>query len=126
MSDSVRSYIVAELALPTDWKMVAEQRLPNKIERPTVVVKHDRIEPLPEAPIGAYRNHVILGLFIPNQDIAVAEDRLDELVADVLARVERHPRIAWTDAQKVVTPDGQFPGWELSLLVITETTLEED
>lgn len=122
---SVREYVFEQLDLPADWRLIDEQRIPTIIERPTVIVKHDRIEKLPEAPIGALRNSVVLAVFIPNQDLAKAEAALDAAVVELTTAIDGHPSINWSEAQKVVTPTGQYPGWELTLSVITTTTPKE-
>ncbi|KKI19665.1 MULTISPECIES: hypothetical protein [unclassified Leucobacter] len=119
MPGNVRDYLLNNLALPDDWKRVDEQRIPQIIERPTVIVKHDRFEKLPEAPIGALRNVVVLAVFIPNQDLAKAEAAMDDAMAELLTALDGHEAINWSEAQKVVTPNGLYPGWELSLSVIS-------
>lgn len=120
MSDSVRAYVLSELALPSSWRQIEEQRIPEVIDRETVIVKHSRIEKLPEAPIGHLRHEVILAVFIPNRDLSKAENRLDDAVTELLAAIDGHPDINWRDAEKVVTPGNQYPGWELTLSVITQ------
>lgn len=122
MSDSVRAYVLTELDLPSDWRQIEEQRLPEVIDRETVIVKHTRIERLPDAPIGHLDNEVILAVFVPNRDLARAEDRLDNAIVELLAAIDAHPKIGWREAEKVVTPGQQYPGWELTLRVITEKT----
>ncbi|WP_449279627.1 hypothetical protein [Leucobacter sp. GX0328] len=122
MFASARAYVLAEIQVPGTWKVVPEQRLPDVIDRETLVVKHNRVERLAAAPRGNQQHEIILGVFIPNKDLAKAEARLDEAVAEVLAAVDAHPHISWTEAQKVVHPNEQYPGWEMTLTVITATT----
>lgn len=119
--ESVRAYVLAELALPDEWKQISEQRLPDVIDKETVVVKHTRIEKLPAAPIGHLQHEVVIGVFVPNRDIAKAEDRLDKAVGELLAAIDGHSKIGWREAEKVVTPGNRYPGWELTLTVITTT-----
>lgn len=120
MFDSARTYVLEALDLPQSWKVVEEQRIPAAIERETVIVKHSRVEKLDAAPIGNLQHEVILAVFVPNRDLAKAEARLDKAVTELLGTLDGHQTINWQSAEKVVTPDGQFPGWELSLTVITE------
>ena len=120
MSDSVRAFILEQLALPDEWRQIPEQHVPEVIDRETVVVKHTRIEKLPEAPVGHLRHEVILAVFIPNRDLARAEDRLDEAVLELLQAIDGHAQINWREAEKVVSSGNQYPGWELSLTVITQ------
>lgn len=122
MFDNVRAYILGELDLPEGWRQIDEQRVPDVIDRETVIVKHSRVEKLPEAPIGHLRHEAILGVFVPNRDLARAENRLDEAVTELLAVIDGHPQINWSSAEKVVTPGNQYPGWEINLTVITSKT----
>lgn len=119
MFDNVRGYVLEMLDLPPEWKQVAEQRIPSTIDRPTVVLKHSRVEKLKEAPIGQLRHEVILAVFVPNRDLARAEDELDSAITEIIAALDGHSTLNWTEAEKVVTPDGQFPGWEITLSVLT-------
>lgn len=117
---SVRDYILAELTLPVEWRVIEEQRIPAVIDKETVIIKHDRIEPLTEAPLSHLQNDVVLAVFIPNKDLAKAEDRMDQAVLALIEVIDAHELIRWSSAQKVVTPDGQYPGWEISLTVPTK------
>lgn len=120
MFDSARAFVITEIAFPDGWKIIPEQRIPAVIEVETVILKHSRVEKLPEAPIGQLKHEVILAVFVPNRDIALAEDRLDEAITELITKLDGHSQIDWVDAQKVVTPDGQYPGWEITLTVLTE------
>ncbi len=120
MFDNVRAYILTELDLPAAWRKVDEQRIPEVIDRETVVLKHSRVEKLPEAPIGQLRHEVILGIFVPNQDLARAENRLDEAVTELIAEIDGHRHINWRSAEKVIGPGNQYPGWEITLTVNTQ------
>ena len=122
MSDNVREYVLNQLPIPAEWRSIDVQRIPDVIERETVIVKHARIEKLPEAPNGHLRNEVILAVFIPNRDLARAENRLDLAVLDLIGMIDKHPYINWSEAEKVITPNGAYPGWEISLTVNTEAT----
>lgn len=130
MSDNVRAFVLRELDLPPDWKQIEEQRIPDVIERETVIVKHSRIEKLPSAPIGHLSHEVILAVFIPNRDLARAESRLDAAVLELISAIDGHPSINWREAEKVVTPRNEYPGWELALTVHTardtDTTTESE
>lgn len=125
MFDSVRAQIRDELDLPAEWRVVDEQRLPTVIDRETVVIKHSAVTKLREAPLGHLEHEVILAVFVPNKDIALAEDRLDKAVTALLTALDGHSWLKWTRAEKVVTPDGQYPGWEIELTAITQIIAPE-
>lgn len=122
MPDSVRAYVIGELVLPDGWKVVDEQRVPDIIASETVVVKHSSFTKLRNAPIGALEHDVILAVFVPNRDLAKAEDRLDKAIVTLMESLDDHPNIGWEEARKVITPNSQFPGWEIDLKVITTKT----
>ncbi|WP_341999388.1 hypothetical protein MRBLWH7_000798 [Microbacterium sp. LWH7-1.2] len=116
---TVRAYLVEQLALPAEWHVIPEQRFPESIAKTTVVLQHVRIEPLSEAPIGHLRHEVVLSVIDPRTDIAAAEDTLDDTVTQILIRVDGLERVGWTSAEKVLHSDR--PAWNLSLFVITES-----
>lgn len=123
MSDSVRNYLATELALPPAWTLIPEQRFPDTIARPTVVLQHTRIERLAEAPLGHLRHEVVLTVLDPHTDIAAAEDALDDAVTTLLSAIDGHPTIGWTRSEKVVHRD-TYPAWNITLTVITTRPLE--
>ena len=120
MFDSVRDYVIDEITIPAGWRVVPEQRIPPVIDRETVIVKHVGVERLPEAPIGHLRHELVVAVFVPNQDLARAEDRLDQAVTEIMTELDGHPKISWTRATKVVTPDGLYPGWEIEVTVLSQ------
>lgn len=120
MFDNVRAYVLDEIAVPADWRIVPEQRMPAVLERETVIVKHSGVERLPEAPIGHLLHDVVLAVFVPNQDLGRAEDRLDDAITEIMTELDGHRNINWRRATKVVDPTGRYPGWEIELTVPTE------
>jgi len=120
VSASVRSYLEAELKplLPTTWRIIPNQRIPETIDRVTVALKVDRIEKLPEAPLGNLRNTVILTVADPHKDQVRAENALDDAVLNVLTALDGHSNIDWTLAQKVLATE-TYLGWDITLTVIT-------
>jgi hypothetical protein len=127
VSDSagIRPWLAEQLELPTAWHVIPEQRMPETIARITVVIKHRRIEKLPEAPIGHLRHEVTLTVADPHTDVAAAEDALDEAVVELIGTLDGHPSISWSDAEKVAVNDTYF-GWDLTLSVITNRTTTEE
>lgn len=118
---SVRSWLVDALDLPEAWDVIAEQRVPDVIERRTVVVlKHSRIEPRDEGAVGQLRHTVIMSVFSPLTKVAAAEDDLDDAVTVLLTALDAHDRINWTDAVKVVAPNEKNFGWDITLSVLTD------
>lgn len=118
MSDSVRDYITAEVTFPSGWNFIPNQTIPETIDRITVVLKHLRMEPLPEAPVGHVRNTVVLTIADHHSAIATAENELDSAVVELLTALDGHARIAWSLAEKV-SVEGRYLGWDITLTVIT-------
>lgn len=116
---SVRSWLKDELSLPAGWVVIAEQRVPDTIASITVVLKHARIEPR-DGSVGQLRHEVVLSVFAPHQKVGDAEDALDDAVTTLLTEIDAHDRINWTDAAKVVSPNEQYFGWDISLSVLTD------
>ena len=122
---SVRSWLKETLTIPTGWYWVKEQRVPEVINKVTVVTKHSRIEPLDEAGIGALRHEVILSVFTPQLKVKDAEDALDDAVSDLITELDGHEQIRFVEASKVVSPNEQYFGWDIVLTVITNPEPEE-
>lgn len=121
MSDeSVRAYLVEQLELPDTWTVIPEQRFPETIAKTTVILQHLKIQRLPEAPIGNLRHEVTLSVIDPHQDIATAEDGLDDAIATLITSLDGHQSIGWTSAEKTMHRD-TYAAWNLTLTVITTT-----
>lgn len=120
MFDSARAHLLSILTLPPEWHVIDEQRLPSTLDRVTVIVKHDRVEPLAESPIGHLSHQVVLAVFTPHQDLAKAEDALDRAITEIITDIDGDPTAKWTEAQKVIHPNGLYPGWELTVTVNTQ------
>lgn len=122
---SVRSWLKETLTIPAGWEWISEQRVPDVIGKITVVTKHGRIEPLEEGSVGQLRHTVVLSVFSPLQTTAKAEDSLDDAVTVLLTETDAHDQIRFESAEKVVAPNQQYFGWDISLSVITNPEPEE-
>lgn len=121
MSASVRDYLDGELTplLPATWKLIPNQRMPETIDGITVVLKHLKIERLPEAPIGSLKNSVTITVADPHQDQVTAEDALDDSVLTLITALDGHSNILWTGADKVLV-NNTYLGWDITVEVNTE------
>lgn len=118
---NVREYITTQIRphLPGRWQWVKEQRTPDTITLPTVIVKNVRIDRIEGYPIGHVQNTVVLTVLSPYTDPAAAEDDLDGHVHDLMVVLDGHTRIRFEHAEKVVTANGTYFGWDIRLTVIT-------
>lgn len=122
---TVRSWLNDTITIPTDWVWIPAQRVPDTISKITVVTKHKRISPLDDSPIGALQHDIILSVFTPEQNIATAEDALDDAVTALITDIDGHDLIRFVSAEKVVSPNEKYFGWDITLTVITNPEPEE-
>lgn len=120
---SVRSWLQDALAVPSKWVWISEQRIPSTISKTTVITKHSRIQPLDEGSVGQLRHEVLLTVFAPNT--TAAEDALDEAVTLLITELDGNDKIRFAQAEKVVSPNEQYFGWDITLSVITNPEPEE-
>ncbi len=122
---SVRSWLREALEVPSDWVWITEQRMPDTISKTTVVTKHARIEPLVEGGPGVLRHEVVLSVFAPSTTPKAAEDVLDDAVTELITALDGHDRIRFNTAEKVISPNEKYFGWDITLSVITNPEPEE-
>lgn len=128
MSDNtVRDFLTAELVplLPRSWKWSPNERNLDRLARTTVIWRQRRLLRLEQAPIGSLRVEGILTIVAATQDIAKAEDRLDDELLELCTALDGLVQLGWTDATKVVVDDTFF-GYDIDLFVMTVKTPEPD
>lgn len=123
---TLREFLTAAIKplLPATWRFIPNQKTPEKVTVPTVVMKLLRLEPLPEAPRGAIRNVLVLTLITPIEEDVKAENALDDDVVAFLTALDGHKRIAWTDAQKVRDDQTNRLAWDFNVSAITTRPIE--
>lgn len=121
MSSSVRDWLKEQLGplLPSGWVIIPNQRMPETIDRITVIIKHSEMERLAEAPIGNLRHRVILTIADPHEDDVKAENALDDSVLELVTALDGLAQISWSTARKVAVQD-PYIGWDIELSVITK------
>jgi len=120
-ANTVRSDLADLLTpkLPADWKIIPNQTVPETLHTVTVVLKHYKLEKLPEAPQRHLSNSFTLTVASPLTTIAKAEDDLDDAVLELVTTIDTLSSVDWTDATKVLVNDS-YIGWDISLTVITQ------
>lgn len=118
---TLRAWFSAQIKplLPTGWRYIPNQDTPATITVTTVVYKLLEIEPLPEAPIGANRNTIVLTVLSPHEDDVKAEDALDNEVIDLVTALDGHGQVSWSGAKKVRDPKTDRLAWDVTVTVIT-------
>lgn len=121
MSANVRDYLKTELTplIPSTWRIIPEQRMPDTITKTTVVLKHLRITRLPAAPIGSLDNSVVITIADPHKETAAAENALDDNVLELVTAIDGHDNISWSLAEKVNVND-TYLGWDITVAVTTQ------
>lgn len=122
MSVSVRTWLEGQLkpVLPASWRIIPNQRIPETIDRITVMLSFTRIERLPEAPIGSLKNYVTITVADPHQDLVKAENALDDAVNELCTALDGlSDQLLWTGASKVLVKD-LYWGWDITVEIITE------
>lgn len=111
---TVREFVVAQLGtLPKKWRVIGSMSMPEVIDRPTVVIKHTALDPLPEAPLSHFVASVTLTVADPQKDTARAEDALDDEVGTLCLAIMRNPHISFQGATKVTV--NQYLAWDVRI-----------
>lgn len=105
--------------LPVTWRYIPNQATPKTISVPTLVYKLLEIEPLPEAPLGALRNRIVLTLLTPFEGDVKAENALDNDVIELITALDPHSDIAWESARKVRDETTDRLGWDITVTALT-------
>ena len=122
---SVRDSLVAELrkVVGSDRKVhiIPAQDSADVLDRPTIMLKQQRISPLEAAPRANLRIDYVLTFIVPGLEMTKAEAELDVWVPDVLDDLRGLPWFAWTEARKVLF-DPLNLAYDVDCYVLTEPT----
>lgn len=120
MSSDLRSTFSAALKplLPDEWRYIPNQNTPATISVPTLIYKLLELEPLPEAPLGAYRARVVLTLLSPHEDDVKAENTLDNEVLTLIGALDPHSTFAWESARKIRDNKNDRLGWDITITAV--------
>lgn len=116
---STRTDLATQLKplLPRTWKIVPEQRNIDVLTKPLVMLKQLRIEPGKDLPQDHHWVTFVLTIVSPHQDPALAEDQLDDSVAELLFAVDALPHLSWLSAEKVSFQDS-YIAYDVTLKAI--------
>jgi hypothetical protein len=120
---SVRDSLVAELrkVVGPERKVhiIPAQDSADVLDRPTIMLKQQRISPLEAAPRANLRIDYVLTFVWPGSDPTTAELELDVWVPDVLDDLKALTWFAWTEARKVLF-DPLNMAYDVECYVLTE------
>jgi hypothetical protein len=109
-------------ALPSTWKVIATQAVPQNPRQPYVFLYQSAVEPSPAAPNQWRLESFTVGLVEPSLDPEKVEDALDddtEIVMDILESLPI-PGLKWSEGKRVTFFDNAFHGFQFNLTVTTE------
>ena len=122
---SVRDSLMAELRKVVGparkVHIIAAQDSADVLDRPTIMLKQQRISPLEAAPRANLRIDYVLTFIWPGSDPTKAELELDVWVPDVLDELRALTWFAWTEARKVLF-DPLNMAYDVECFVLTEPT----
>jgi hypothetical protein len=118
MSVSVRDWLDAALVplLPSGWRVIKNQRMPETLSQTTVIIKHLAIKKLADAPANHLSNEVTLTIVDHHTDQDLAENTLDEAVLTLVTALDSLPSLMFTGAKKVFASD-LYLGWDIELTI---------
>lgn len=124
-----RGWVIDNLKplLPRAWSLVPYTRVPDAINRTTVIVGLRSIERLPEAPMASHVTEYVVTIASPAADPAQADEDLDDDIADLLHALDMlrddsgRPILRWTRAERAVLSD-TYLAFDITVNVITTAT----
>ena len=107
--------------IPDGWQLLPYQATITTINTKVVILKHNKITKLPEAPQGTLSNEFIVTVASPKTEMESAESDLDDAVLELLTTLDSHVAVNWTEAQKVKLNDKTpYIGWDITLTIHTK------
>lgn len=107
--------------LPSDWAVLPYQANLSTIDRVVVVLKHNKITKLPEAPMGTLANEFTVTVASPKTDMKLAEEDLDDAVLAVVTALDASLVLDWSEATKVKISDKTpYIGWDITVTLHTQ------
>lgn len=117
---SARQSLSTELKplIPKAWRLVDTERAIDKIDRPTLVIRQQKIVPAPNAQ-GALITTLVITMIGPKTLAGDYEDDLDLAAAKFITIVTRElPALMWAGATKVMWNEN--PAYDFDVTVITK------
>ncbi|WIA98031.1 hypothetical protein [Curtobacterium sp. MCBA15_004] len=127
-----RDWIKEQLAplLPRRWDLAVYTRKPDDISRPTVIVTLQKIERLPESPLGSQLVTYLVTVVDPAADWSQADALLDDEIVDLVnaldaTRNERGlPILRWTSADRNTWSD-TYLAFDITVTAVITATPKE-
>lgn len=132
VSEQYRRWVTDQLKplLPRRWDLAPYMRKPDELTAPTVMVTLQRIERLPEAPLGSQLVTYLVTIVDPAQDWSQADANLDDEIVDLIGGLDSTrttagtPVLRWTGADRAVWNDS-YLAFDISVTAVITVTPEE-
>lgn len=132
VAEQYRRWVTDRLrpVLPRRWTLAPYTRKPDELSGPTVVVTLQKIQRLPEAPLGSQIVTYLVTVIDPATDWAQADAALDDEIVDLIAALDSVrnddglPVLRWTAADRNTWND-TYLAFDISVEVIITATPKE-
>lgn len=132
VSEQYRRWITDQVKplLPRRWELAAYTRKPDDLSAPTVVVTLQKIERLPEAPLGSQLVTYLITVIDPASDWSQADKNLDDEIVDLIAALDSTrndagvPILRWTSADRNTWND-LYLAFDITVTAVITATPKE-
>lgn len=118
---SVRKYLADHIrsVLPSGWVFYDHDKTLSTVGKTTALLMHTRIEPGPQQ--GVLTHTVSLTVVEPSQVEGHMDDRLDDVLEDLIPLLRSIPNVQFLSAERGAYPanDPTYPAWSIQLSVQT-------
>lgn len=112
--------------LPRGWVLSPYARIPDSVEKTTVIVWLQNITRLPEAPQSSHVTEYLVTVVSPAADPSQADEDLDDNIADLLHAIDQTPNtITWERAERA-SYNGTSLAFDITVRVITTSTPDKE
>jgi len=132
VADQYRRWVTDRLkpSLPRRWALWTYTRTPDELSGPTVVVTLQKIQRLPEAPLGSQLVTYLVTVIDPATDWSQADKNLDDEIVDLIAGLDSIrnesglPVLRWTSADRNTWND-TYLAFDITVEVVITATPKE-
>lgn len=112
--------------LPRGWVLSPYARIPQTVEKTTVIVWLQNITRLPESPLSSHVTEYLVTVVSPAADPAQGDEDLDDSIADLLHAIDQSPNtISWERAERATYADTNV-AFDITVRVITTSTPDKE
>ncbi len=110
---------ILEPLLPSDWRIVRSQQSLDRLQKPVVILKQNRIEKNPAAPQGMHEIFFVVTVVSPLENPTKAEDQLDGSTNALIHAIDESASLSWTSAEKVLFNE-KYLAYDLNVQLVSK------